>query len=98
MLLAGSARRRSPVGHCVLAPDPGHGRGAQFLKGISSGCARRTDRALVSYPTRPEIDALLAAPDLWTRTGRRDRAMLLVAIQTGLQVSELTGLRARTSC
>lgn len=38
--------------------------------------AKRTDRELVSYLTRPEIDALLAAPDLRTRIGRRDRALL----------------------
>jgi integrase/recombinase XerD len=48
---------------------------------------------VISYVTRSEIDALLAAPDLTTRTGRRDRALLLVAMQTGLRVSELTGLR-----
>ncbi len=40
-----------------------------------------------------EIDALLAAPDRTTWIGRRDRALLLVAIQTGLRVSELISLR-----
>jgi integrase/recombinase XerD len=53
---------------------------------------KRHDRALVTYLNDPEIDALLAAPDLNTWIGRRDRAMLQVAIETGLRVSELTGL------
>lgn len=40
-----------------------------------------------------EVDALLAAPDRDTWIGRRDHALLLVAVQTGLRVSELTSLR-----
>ncbi|MCA1677014.1 MAG: site-specific integrase, partial [Actinobacteria bacterium] len=53
---------------------------------------KRTDAAVVSFLTRVEIDALLAAPDRSTRIGRRDHAMILVAAQCGLRVSELTGL------
>jgi len=53
---------------------------------------KRTDRPLISYLTDPEIDALLAAPDLTTWFGRRDRALFMLAIQTGLRISELTGL------
>lgn len=53
---------------------------------------KRFDRALVSFLTRPEIDALLASPDRTTWVGRRDHALLLVAIQTGLRLSELTQL------
>jgi integrase/recombinase XerD len=55
--------------------------------------SRRTDRPLISYLTDPEIDALLAAPDPTTWTGRRDRTLLVVAIQTGLRASELVTLR-----
>jgi len=55
--------------------------------------AKRCERKLVGFLTRPEIDAVLAAPDLSTWTGRRDRAFLLVAVQTGLRLSEMTGLR-----
>ena len=55
--------------------------------------AKRCERAEVSYLTRPELDALLAAPDQGGWTGRRDHALLDVAAQTGLRVSELTGLR-----
>ena len=53
---------------------------------------RRRDRAIVSYLTPEEADALLAAPGRQTWHGRRDHALLLLAIQTGLRVSELTGL------
>jgi integrase len=52
----------------------------------------RRERAIVSYLTPAETDALLAAPDRTTWHGRRDHALLLLAAQTGLRVSELTGL------
>ena len=55
---------------------------------------KRSDRAIVSFLTAAEIDALLAAPGQDSWLGRRDRALLLVAVQTGLRVSELTGLTA----
>jgi integrase/recombinase XerD len=53
---------------------------------------RRRERAIVSYLTPEEADALLAAPDRSTWHGRRDHALLLLAVQTGCGVSELTGL------
>ncbi len=53
---------------------------------------KRTDRALVTFLDQDEIDALLAAPDRSTWTGRRDHALLLLAVQTGLRASELTAL------
>jgi len=53
---------------------------------------RRRERAIVSYLTPEEADALIAAPDRRTWHGRRDHALLLLAVQTGLRVSELTGL------
>src|SRR4029077_11065139 len=53
---------------------------------------RRHDRAIVSYLTSPETDALLAAPDRTTWYGRRDHALLLTTVQTGLRVSEVTEL------
>jgi site-specific recombinase XerD len=54
---------------------------------------KRQERRLVGFLTRPEIDALLAAPNRNTWLGRRDHALLLLAIQTGLRLSEMTGLR-----
>ena len=53
---------------------------------------RRRERAIVSYLTAEETDALLTAPDRQTWHGRRDHALLLLAAQTGLRVSELTAL------
>lgn len=54
---------------------------------------KRRQRTLVCFLTRVEIDALLASPDRQRWVGRRDYALLAVAVQTGLRVSELTGLR-----
>ncbi|MGM9472059.1 tyrosine-type recombinase/integrase [Pseudarthrobacter sp. YS3] len=53
---------------------------------------KRFDKRIVTFLTRPEIDAIVAAPDQSRWEGRRDRALMLLAIQTGLRVSELTGL------
>jgi site-specific recombinase XerD len=54
--------------------------------------AKSADQAIVTFLTSIEIDALLAASDRGTRTGRRDHALLLLAVQTGLRASELTSL------
>jgi integrase/recombinase XerD len=53
---------------------------------------KRFERNLVTFLTDDEVDALLAASDRSTWTGRRDHAMIALAIQTGLRISELTGL------
>jgi site-specific recombinase XerD len=66
---------------------------AALIQRVLAIPAKRTHRGLVCYLTQPEIDALLAAPDPSTRTGRRDHALLVLAIQTGLRVSELIALR-----
>ena len=55
--------------------------------------SKRFTRTLVNFLTRPEVDALLAAPDQSAWSGRRDHAFLLVAVQTGLRLSEITGLK-----
>jgi len=57
--------------------------------------SKRYEHPDVSFLNRQEIAALLAAPDQTTWTGRRDYVLLLVAMQTGLRVSELTGLRCQ---
>jgi integrase/recombinase XerD len=54
---------------------------------------KRHTSTLVSYLIEPEIDALLAAPDRSTWTGRRDHALLVLGVQTGLRATELAGLR-----
>jgi site-specific recombinase XerD len=69
-----------------------HPEHAHDIQRVLSIPPKRTDRALVTFLDQPEIDALLAAPDRTTWTGRRDHALLLLAIQTGLRASELTTL------
>ena len=54
---------------------------------------KRHERALVTYLTEPELDALIDAPDRLSWTGRRDHAIIILLAQTGLRASELTGLR-----
>jgi site-specific recombinase XerD len=56
---------------------------------------KRFDRALIAYLTEDEVEALLTACDQGTWTGRRDHALLLLAVQTGLRASELIGLTPR---
>jgi site-specific recombinase XerD len=50
------------------------------------------DKALITYLSPAEIDALIAAPDRLTPAGRRDHALLMLAVRTGLRVSELVNL------
>jgi integrase/recombinase XerD len=68
---------------------PGH---AETIARVLAIPPKRFDKALVTWLTEPELGALLAAPGTATRAGRRDHAMLTLAAQTGLRVSELTGL------
>jgi len=50
-------------------------------------------RTVVSYLSATETEALLAAPGRDSWMGRRDHALLVIALQCGLRVSELTALR-----
>lgn len=54
---------------------------------------KRHEQPLIHFLTQPEVKALLAAPNQQTWAGRRDHVLLLVAVHTGLRLSELTGLR-----
>ena len=69
---------------------PEHSAQVQRVLAIPS---KRFTRTLVSFLTRPEVDALLAAPDRSTWSGRRDHAFILTAVQTGFRLSEMTGLK-----
>jgi integrase/recombinase XerD len=53
---------------------------------------KRFERNIVAFLTEEEVDAILAACDRTTWTGRRDHAMFALAIQTGLRISELASL------
>jgi integrase/recombinase XerD len=66
---------------------------AELIARVLSIPEKRYESTLISYLTDPEIDALLAAPDRSTWTGRRDHALLLMAAQTGPRASELASLR-----
>lgn len=72
--------------------EPAHAGLIQRVLAIPS---KRFERATVSFLDREEIEAILASPDRAVWIGRRDHALLVVATQTGLRVSELTGLRCR---
>jgi site-specific recombinase XerD len=54
---------------------------------------KKTDRRLVPYLLREELQAVLDAPNPKTREGIRDRAMMHLAVCAGLRVSELTSLK-----
>ncbi|MHB1309726.1 MAG: tyrosine-type recombinase/integrase [Limisphaerales bacterium] len=56
---------------------------------------KRLTRRLVSYLTRTEVEAVLGSIDKSSWVGRRNYAMLLLAVQTGLRLSEITGLRQK---
>jgi site-specific recombinase XerD len=59
---------------------------------------KRQARPLVGFLIRLEIDALLKAPNRNTWLGRRDHALLLTAVQTGLRLTEMTSLRKQDVC
>ena len=69
---------------------PTHAAQIQRVLAIPS---KRFTRTLVGFLNRPEVEALLAAPDRATWSGRRDHAFILTAVQTGLRLSEMTGLK-----
>jgi integrase/recombinase XerD len=69
-----------------------HPEHAETIARVLAIPAKRYDRALLCLLTPAETNALLAAPDVSTWLGRRDHALLVLAVQTGLRVSELTSL------
>jgi integrase/recombinase XerD len=69
-----------------------HPEHAALIQRVLAIPPKRTDKVLVTYLSDEEAAALLAAPDRSTWIGRRDHALLLLALETGLRVSELTGL------
>lgn len=74
-----------------LAPrEPAH---AALIQRVLAIPQKRCDRRVVNYLTRPEVDALLASPDQTSWMGRRDHLLLVLALDTGLRVSELVRLR-----
>ena len=75
---------RSLYGYAALR----HPEHAELIQRVLAMPAKRHEQATVCFLAPDEIDALLAAPDPNTWIGRRDHALLLVAVQTGLRVSD----------
>jgi site-specific recombinase XerD len=73
----------------VALESPEHSGMIQRVLAIPS---KRCQRPLIGFLTRAEVEALLGAVASNSWLGRRDYALLLVAMQTGLRLSELTGL------
>ena len=69
-----------------------HPEHAALIQPVLAIPPARSGKTVVSFLTCGEAEALLAAPDRSRWVGRRDHALLAVAIQTGLRVSELTAL------
>jgi site-specific recombinase XerD len=54
--------------------------------------SKRYDKRTIDYLTRAKIEALIRSADFTRWSGRRDRTLLLLAVQNGLRVSELINL------
>ena len=76
--------------HYAALEAPPH---AALIQRVLAIPYKRLTRQLVNYLTRPEVEAVWASVDKSNWIGRRNHALLLVAMQTGLRLSELTSLR-----
>jgi integrase/recombinase XerD len=74
--------------YCALR----HPEHAALIARVLSIPTKRSQKRIVTFLNPEEVKALLASPDRSTWAGRRDHALLLTAVQTGLRVSELIGL------
>jgi integrase/recombinase XerD len=74
-----------------LAPrEPAH---LGLIQRVLAIPQKRFERNIVNFLESSEVDALLSVPDQKTWIGRRDHALLLLTVQTGLRVSEVISLR-----
>jgi integrase/recombinase XerD len=74
----------------VAMNEPAHALRCQRILAIP---AKRHQKRTIEFLCREEVEALVAAPDSSMWIGRRDRTILLILVQCGLRVSELTSLR-----
>jgi len=79
---------RSVLGRAL----PDHPEHAATITQVLAIPPRRTTRPVIEFLTPNEVDALLAAPDSTSWTGRRDHALLAMTVQTGLRISEICSL------
>jgi len=75
-----------------------HPEHADLIARVLAIPPKNANQSVVSYLTDRDVDALLAAPDRSTWTGRRDHALLLLMVTTGVRVSELTSLTRADTC
>ena len=76
--------------HYAALRHPEH---AQLIAQVLAIPKKRFAKTIVSFLESEEVDALLAAPDLSRWEGRRDHSLMALAVQTGLRLSELTGIK-----
>jgi site-specific recombinase XerD len=69
-----------------------HPEHAEVIQRVLSIPPKRFEKRTITFLTSEEADTLIAAPDRTRWEGRRDQAMLTLALQAGLRVSELIGL------
>lgn len=72
-----------------------HPEHAETIQQVLAIPRKKTHSVPRSFLTTVEMEAVIAAPDLSTWCGRRDHVLLMVALRTGLRLSELTGLRCQ---
>lgn len=78
--------------HYVALQEPALGASAQRVLAIKN---KRYIRRQVDFLTKAEAEALLSAPNKQAWSGRRDHTLLLLALQTGLRLSEIISLRCQ---
>jgi site-specific recombinase XerD len=83
-----TAGLRSLFGFAALR----HPEHAELIQQVLAIPQKRFDKTIVSFLEPDEVNAVLAAPNLTRWEGRRDRALLVLAVQIGLRLSELTGI------
>ena len=79
---------RSVLGRAL----PDHPEHAATITQVLAIPPKRTTRPVIEFLTPAEVAALLASPDSTNWTGRRDHALLLMTVQTGLRISEICSL------
>lgn len=79
---------RSVLGRAL----PDHPEHAATITQVLAIPPKRATRAVIEFLSTGEVDALLTTPDTRTWTGRRDRALLVLTVQTGLRISEICSL------
>jgi site-specific recombinase XerD len=77
--------------YCALR----HPEHAALIQRVLAIPPKRAEKRTVTFLTAEEVTALLDSPDRATWAGRRDHALLLTVVQTGLRVSEVLGLTRR---